>query len=139
MPEIEPFSIVLPQEVRDQFADAMTWLRSLPFGGDEAATRLSVALDRELPALCADLAERFASGSNLPRPDHDASLVFARPAYKHLITTAPGGRRRRQSAGVWAIFYDLPAPATVRLLALHHSAAQPLAAWLDPAGDSPPD
>ncbi len=112
------------------------WLKSLPFGGEEAAQRFSETLDRELPALCADLAQRFATGNNLPRPDPAASVAFARPTYKHPFTTASGGKRkRRQTTGVYILYYDLPNPSTLQVIALRHGASEPLTAWLDPTND----
>ena len=67
----------------------------------------SETLDRELPALCQDIAERLASGSNLPRPDPEASLAFVRPSYKHTFTTGKNKKRRGQTAGVYFAYYAI--------------------------------
>ncbi len=112
------------------------WLRSLPFGGDEAARQFSLVLDRELPNLCADVAERLATGINLPRPDEAASIAFARPAFKHTFTTATKNRKRGQATGVYFLYYALLSNADgfvneLRVLSIRHSASEPLTAQFD--------
>ena len=118
-----------------QIKDIEAWLESLPFGGLEAAIRFGETLARELVALCADIAERLASGSNLPTIDEEASLAFSRPAYKHLFTTAASGKRKRgQNAGVYLVFYELLDFNTLQVIGLRHGAAEPLTAYLDRNG-----
>lgn len=131
---IKAFALVVSEPAQDLFNEATDWLRFSPppFGGEEAAARFSQSLDHELPALCQDIAERFASGSNLPRPDEEASLAFGRPAFKHFFTTAASGKRKRgQTSGVWVLFYTLPGANTLRVLGLRHGAAEPLNADFD--------
>ena len=107
------------------------WLKSLPFGGQEAARRFSETLDRVLPELCQDIAERFASGSNLPRPDEEASIAFSQPSYKHVFTTGTGRRRRGQTSGIWVIIYALPGNDTLQILTVRHGASESLTEFLD--------
>lgn len=131
---VVPLTLDLTDRALAKLKEAADWLRNLPYGGEESARRFSETSDRVLTALCADVAERLASGSNVPRPDEEASIAFAQPAYKHLFTTASGGKRkRRQAGGVWIIIYALPDANTLQMLTLRHGAAELLTAWIDEA------
>ena len=127
MASASPLVLVVSERAEAQFNTAHEWLRGLPepFGGEETARRFSATLSLELPILCADIAERLISRSNLPRIDEEASLVFSRPTYRHTFTASGTPRRRRQTAGVWFLFYALPGNGTLEVVFLRHSAAPP--------------
>ena len=128
-----PLSVLASDRAKADAKHITDWLRGLPFSGDELAERFGETLPRELINLCADLDERFATGSNLPRPDEEASIAFARPAYRHTFTTGAGGKRKkRQTAGVYVVFYDLTTtPGKVNVITIRHSASEPLTADFD--------
>jgi hypothetical protein len=92
----------------------------------EVAHRFATTLPVELAALAARWGEGFR-----PLPDEAATLVYSRPVFQHLMRTGQQ-RRRRSSAGVWQILYDVldadgdGAPETLRVLLVRHSAARPL-------------
>ena len=75
-----PLRLEITDRAKAEAKQIYDWLEGLPFGGQEAADKWNETIKRVLPQLCQDIAERFASGSNLPRPDEEASLAFARPA-----------------------------------------------------------
>lgn len=140
MPNVNsgPLSLSVSDRAKAEAKQTTDWLRSLPFGGDALAERFSETIPGELTALCADISERLASGSNLPRPDPEASLAFAQPAYTHTFTTARGKKRRGQTAGVYVVFYAiLQNVSLLRVLSIRHGAAEPLTSFLDtPTGES---
>ena len=132
MAAINPLRLAATEAAETQIQDAENWLKSLPYGGMEAAARFTETIGRVLPALCQDIAERLTSGSNVPQSDEEASLAYSRPAYKYIFTTSrTGKRKKRQTAGVYVLFYTLPDTNTLLVLGLRHGAAEPLTAWLD--------
>ena len=94
-----PLKLILTDKAQRRVNEIGAWLQSLPFG-ETAAIRFLETLNRVLPELCLDIAERLATGNNMPRPDEEATIAFSRPAYRFTFTTASGGRRKngRQQA-----------------------------------------
>jgi hypothetical protein len=118
-----PFSLTFSAEANQSIADAGDWLSGI---SASAAHRFAVVLPAELADLCA----RWGQGFH-PLPDEAATLFFSHPVFV-LTVRMRQQRRRRSSAGVWHVLYDVMdvdgdgVPDTLRILTVRHGAARPL-------------
>jgi len=130
-----PLEITYSRHSEFDLADAIRWL--LQTFGEETATHFGVRLEEELTSLAQSIATEIAESGRYRAPVHEpASAYFARPVYRHSVSTTKK-RARRSSAGLWHVYFELQdrnrrgLPDTLIVHSIQHSASRPYAVQTD--------